>query len=233
MEKNSENSYILTIRFNSDGFSLSVSDNFNALLSVMNIPINWSSISLEELILSLKNETQINYKSIRIIYESDNYTFIPVDLFKIEEAIYFLSLEHTLSNTDSVLFNKILYHEIVNIFTVPGIIHNAINQSFPEIQIEHHLSWILTDKILRKTETCIYCLLRTKMLDVIVVENSKIQLINSFTGDTAEDFVYFTLSVIEKLSIESANSIAILLNKDKKPEFGNLLEKYIAVTTQY
>ena len=102
-------------------------------------------------------------------------------------------------------------------------------QLFPEAEIEHHISELLTDNVKLNTENCIYCRARNKMLDIVAVKNSRIHLINSFQYDTNEDFLYFVLNVYEKLALEVTKTPLFVYNIEQKTDLKSLLEKYIVI----
>ena len=229
MENSTANSNNLSIRIDSDGFSLSVFDQSDSLLTTKRINATLSTLTLPELLKLIDTETQINFKTVRIITESELYVIIPGDLFKVEEAADFLFLEHKPDQTDSILFNKHPESGIVNVFAIPGLIHEALNQLFPNAAIEHHISHLIAENIKSNTGSCVYCLARNKRLDMVVVKESKLQLINSFTYQTPEDFAYFVLNVYEKLTLDMHKCPISILNAAEKPELGKILEKYLTV----
>ena len=173
------------------------------------------------------------YRSVEFsVFESESYVIIPLALFKVEEAADFLLLEHKPNQTDSILFNKIPELGIVNIFSVPGIVHEAMSQLFPNTAIEQHISYFITENIKSKTEHSVYCWTRNKRLDIMVFKEAKLQLINSFTYQTSEDFAYFVLNVYDKLELDMHKCPLILLNAREKPELREILEKYLKVNNK-
>ena len=232
MEKSTANSYQLSIRIDSDGFSLSVFDQSDSLLSTKRINVTLHTLSLPEFLTLINSETQLNFNKARIILESDSYVIIPLALFKVEEAADFLFLEHKPAQTDSILFNKIPELGIVNIFAVPGIVHEALSQLFPNTAIEQHISYFITENIKSKSEHTVYCWTRNKRLDIIVFKDAKLHLINSFTYQTSEDFAYFVLNVYDKLELDMHKYPLILLNDGEKPELREILEKYLTVNNK-
>ena len=227
MENNTANTYNLSIRFDPDGFSLSVSDQSDSLLTTKRINASLPTLSLPELLNLIGTETQLNLNKVRIINESELYVIIPLDFFKIEEAADFLFLEHKPAQTDSILFNKIPESGIVNVFAIPGKIHEALNQLFPNAVIEHHISHFIVDNIKSMSGSCVYCQARNKRLDLVVIKESKLQLTNSFSYQTPEDFTYFVLNVYEKLGLDMHKCPVLLSNAAEKPELAKMLEKYL------
>lgn len=229
-DSNPENQYNLTIRFSSEGFSIFVySDQSNSPLTTKRIDCEFTSHPFESVKDIIDSETRINYQQIRIVIESNNYVIIPVDFFKLEDVADLLFMEHKITKTDSILFNKIPQAGIVNVFAVPGIIHEAIAQLFPDAEIEHHLSQLITDNVNLSNENSSYCTVRSNFFDIVVIKNFKIHLINSFQYETNEDFLYFILNVYEKLRLETSKNPLFVYNIEQKTDLKLLLEKYLII----
>ncbi len=225
--------YSLSVRIHSEGFSLSVFDESNSLLSAKKVNAALFSLPLDDVILLFENETKLYYKDVSIICESDTYTILPTDVFSIENAADFLYFEHKPTENESILINKIPAFDIVSVFSIPATIQKAMNFLFKESTIEHHLSWLLSEKIRLQNENSLYIWTRINRLDIIALKNSKLQLINSFSYQTPEDFVYFALNVFEKLSLDTEKDTVYLFNAENKPELRNLLSKYVTVINEY
>jgi hypothetical protein len=228
MENTTQNTFKLSIRINLDGFLLSVYDQ-TSKLTTKKVDASLATLTIDEITRLLDTETQLNYLTIQLIFETDCYTFIPADIFRMEDAIDYLSFEHTLTPHESVLFNKIQSWNVVNVFSVPDNLHKALKQVFPNTVIEHHVSWFLSEKVLLQEPNCVFCWVREKTFDMVVLCDGKIQLINSFAYQTPEDFCYFTLNVYEKLGLETEKYELNLFNAANKPEIANLLEKYLTI----
>ena len=231
MEKSTSNPFQLSIRIDPNGFSLSVFEREDSLISTNRIDKPLNSMSLSELLSVIQNEINLNVSSTRIIIESELYVIIPIDLFFKEEASDFLFLEHKPAKTDSILFNKIPELKIVNVFAVPGIVLEAFNQLLPNTPIEHHISQIITENVKSNSDNCVYCSVRKKKFDVVVTNDGKLQLINSFTFETTEDLVYYLLNMYEKLGLYTEKCPVYLLNVDENPDRKKMLEKYLIVKT--
>ncbi|MEI7502288.1 MAG: DUF3822 family protein [Paludibacter sp.] len=226
---NQNNQYSLSIQFNLDGFSLSILDISNTLISAKKVSIPLFSIPKIEITKSIEHEADglLDYKNIRLICELDGYIFVPNALFeKGNETDYFL-FEHKLDKNDCIITNNISNWETVNVFSIPKNLKEALNQLLPNSIIEHHLSYFLTDKIKLRNETSVQIWVRPKIMDVIVLCAGNLQLINSFTYNTPEDFTYYTLNIFEQLSLDIESCKVKLYNTDGNNELQKLIKKYI------
>ena len=223
------NHYSLSIRFSSDGFSLLIFDELKILLTTKKIPVELNSISYEEIInLLLEDvETILNIKNVRLIYESNHYAFVPASIFKVENAADFLFFHDKLNKNDSICYNKIPGWDIVSVFAVPKALLEALTHLFPRLELEHHLSWFLTEKIKLNDESCIQIWLRPKIMDIVVMNKGNIQMINSYDYQTTEDFTYFTLNIFQQLALNKEEYKVKLYNSGNCPELKLQLQKFL------
>ena len=224
------NQYSLSIRISSDGFSLSVVDGSDSLISTKIIPTILTSLSAEQITTLINKETQINYRNIHLIYESDIYTFVPAPVFRSNEAAEYLNFQQNkTTKNDIVLYNYLPVWDTVNVFAIPKAIQAALSQLFPNTIIEQHVSYFLATKVKTQHENALFIWTRPKTLDIIAFKNGKLYLLNSYLYLTAEDFTYHTLNIIDKLSIDTDKCKVGLFNAEKKPELKKTLEKYLEV----
>ena len=221
--------YFLSIRLRSDGFNLSVYDESSMLLSSKKVSKSLFSLSTDEIIKLLTPEKQLNYRTVRLICESDTYTFIPAPFFKLEEAADILHFQFKPVKTDQIILNRIPKWDTVNVFSIPKTVHQALNQLFPDAIIEHHLSYFLSECVKIQSENNVYIQIRSNTMDVVVITSGAIRLINSYNFNTPEDFTYYTLNLFDKLPLDTENCRVVLFNSDTKPELQKTLEKYMEV----
>ena len=224
------NQYSLFIRISSDGFSLSVVDGSDSLISTKIIPTILTSLSAEQITTLINKETQINYRNIHLIYESDIYTFVPAPVFRSNEAAEYLNFQQNkTTKNDIVLYNYLPVWDTVNVFAIPKVIQAALSQLFPNTIIEQHVSYFLSTKVKTQHENALFIWTRPKTMDIIAFKNGKLYLLNSYLYLTADDFTYHTLNIIDKLSIDTDKCKVGLFNAEKKPELKKTLEKYLEV----
>jgi hypothetical protein len=229
MENTIANSYTLSIRISSDGFSLSVNEKSGLQLSTKNVAASIFSLSAEDIIKILRNETELNYQQIRIICESDIYIFIPTALFKPEEATDFINFQRKIPKSERIIVNKIPSWDTVNVFTLPGNLVQAITHTFPDLTIQHQMSYLLEEDVKSQPENALHVYVRPNMLDIVALKAGKLQLLNSFNYHTTEDFTYHALNVVEQLSLDLDKCKVYLYNADKKPELAKVLGNYVTI----
>lgn len=223
------NQYSLSIRLNSDGFSLFVYDPSSQLLTTKSVTALLYSLSEEEILNLFRNEAEcgLSYKSVRIICELNAYCIVPIPLFKHHEASNLLYFQHKEDKKEQVKYNVLKPWDIVNVFAIPRALMGALTQLFPDVSVEQHLSWFIADKVQLHTETVMYVFVRGTMMDVVLLENGSIKLVNSFAYQTTEDIAYFILRLYDQLGLDSEHCAVRLYNAEGKTELKKLIRKYV------
>jgi hypothetical protein len=224
-----KNKYSLSIRFSSGGFTLWVYDESNQLLSSKQLTALMFSLSENEIIEMLVGEveTQLNYRSIRLICELDNYVFVPIPIFKPEEAKDYLHFQYNIAKYERVIFDELKAWNTVNVFSIPNTLKNALKHLFPDLAVEHHLSFFLTDKVISQNGNVLNIWVRPKMMDVVVSIKGNLTLINSYAYQTPEDFTYFTLNIFEQFMLDTETCEVKLFNVEKNSILRKYLQKYV------
>ena len=221
--------YLLSIRISSEGFNLTVFDESGVLLSTKKVTMSIFSLSADEIIKIMLPETELNYRSVRLIYESDIYTFIPAPVFKMDEAADMLHFQFKPDKKNQIILNRIPKWQTVDVFSIPKTVNQALIHLFPNAIVEHHLSYFLNEFVKTQSENTVYIQIRSNIMDVVVLTNGNIQLINSYSFNTPEDFTYYTLNIFDKLSLETEKCNVVLFNSERRPELLKTLENYLKV----
>lgn len=221
--------YRLSIRFNSDGFSLYIYDTSNLLLTTKEIPCSLFSLTEQEIIKLLSNETESlqKFETTNLICESPVYTTVPDTFFRTENARDFLQFQMDKDKIESIIYNPIPGWGNVVIFSIPKALHKALETHFENIRIIHHITHFLSEEITRNKENIIYIRTRSRAFDAIVQLNGVTHLINSFSYNSDEDICFYILKIFENLSLDAENCQLQLFNAKNKQNLISLLQKYI------
>lgn len=228
-ETSQNNPGLLTLCIYPEIISLNMNDEKSGSVKLTKrVELNWENFTTEQLVDELKAETNFNFTSLRIIFASNQYVLIPVEIFKIEEATDFLLFEHKPAPTDAVLFNRIQKYGLVNVFAIPGNLYEAIHRIFTDVAIEHQQTEFLTDFTDIANQNSIYCRERKGMLDVVCIKEGKLQLVNSYEAKTPEDYLYFTLNVYDKLKMDTKKD-QLFISKNSSEEIQQLFSNYLLI----
>ncbi len=230
MTQKSHNNFDLSIRFTPDGFYLLVSDN-GQQISSKKLHTDFNKLTETEIIdlLAGQPELQMIFKSVRLIFQTSNYTFVPAEFFNSTELTTFLKLQHpNLNKSDALLFNKLEPWAAVNIFAVPAQLNKVLHNFLPETNIEHHLSILLTDDIDMQNGKIIHILTRNAEADFIVLNDNKLILANTFETNTPEDVAYHAVNTVSQLGFSSDECKVIVHGNEKPNDIEVLLSNYFS-----
>ncbi|HLP04839.1 MAG TPA: DUF3822 family protein [Paludibacter sp.] len=221
--------YNLSIRFGSDGFSLYIRDENDLLVSSKKVQAPLFTMPEEAIALLLAKETETRpvIDRIRIIAETDNYTFVPDMVFRpadMESLLYFLKKPEP---AEQVMYQAIAKWGVVNVFSLPKALYKAILNTFPEAKIEHHTGYLLDGKIKPRAGSSLHIFIRSKNMDCIGISNGDLILANSFPFATPEDFAYHALNIFEQLSLDIEKCRVYLYDSERATEYRFLLQKFI------
>jgi len=225
-----KNEYKLSIRFSSDGFSLSILDKTDVSLVKRDVFESLFQMQKNEIVQLFETQAGIvpsDYNEIQLIVESGFYVFVPSSIFKIQNTDDYFYFQHEKDKRQIVLFNRIPNWDAVNVFSIPAQLNEALNELFPDAVVNHQLSYFLSEKI-RTRENGVYVWIRPKMFDVAVVKSGILTLTNSFAYHTAEDFAYFILSIFDQLKLDTETIAVTITNYElRNTKFGESVNRLI------
>jgi hypothetical protein len=222
--------YRLIILISSESIALSVYDSGNSLISTKKMEFSSPAPDLNEIKQLLSTDSQMNFEQVRIIAETDHFSLIPAAIFRPADASVLLNFGRKPEKAEHLLYSSVVAWDCVNVFSIREAVYAAFSQLFPTTEIEHHISYMLTDKIVPESGNKLYVWVRSKKLDVVVVCDGALMLANSYPYATPEDFCYHTLNVIEQLGLNVDVCRVILLNAEKRADLKEVLGKYVTVS---
>ncbi len=216
----------MSIRLRSDGFSLYIRDKNDDLIEFKDYV--FSETDSLNVLKQIKN-TYINLQSVEILIETDFYTLVPRHLFKIEESKQYMQLQHpNLRENAMIYYMQIGVEDALLLFDVDNSILAAFQQVFPHAAIQHHL-FPLLNSTKNIANDVVSVLIRDKSLDIIVFQQNKLKLVNSFHHQTEEDVIYHIMNTFHLLKLNYDQSHLEIIHATQTgyhPE--DFLNKYIA-----
>lgn len=202
----------LSIQFNLDGFSFSIY-NLTSQKDVYFREYNFenSQTSPENLLVKVeeifKTDTylQKDFLSVIVIHQNNLSTLVPNRFFNEEELTTYLNFNIKTLATDFITFDNIDALDSKNIYVPYVNINNYLFHNFGEFEYKHH-STVLIEKLIKSNpfkEKTMYVNVSKTALDIVVLENNKLLLSNTFSYNSKEDFIYYILFVAEQLNIDA------------------------------
>jgi hypothetical protein len=200
----------LSIQFNLDGFSFCISNSAtNNTLYFSEYQFSETQTTPENLLLKIKelfkNDTylQHDFTSVTVIHQNNLATLVPNKYFNEANVADYLNFNIKTLATDFITFDNIEAINVKNVYVPYVNINNYLFQNFGEFEYKHHIS-VLIKKLIETTNTAektMFVNVSKSSFDVVVLQNKKLLLANSFSFNTKEDFIYYILFVAEQLAL--------------------------------
>ena len=176
-------------------------------------------------------ELKDSYDEILVIHNNNLSTFVPTALFDENFLGSYLQYNTKVFETDFFAFDEILNYEMNTVYIPYVNINNFFIDQFGTFDYKHANS-ILVSKLLiaskNKDDKKMFVHINSGHFEIIVVQNQKLLLFNSFDYNTPEDFLYYILFTAEQLSMNPENFTLELIGKiDTESDYFKIAYKYI------
>lgn len=205
-------------------------------ISLKNIPFNnfQKSAKIEDLFAEVFRENAElidKYDEIQVIHSNNLSTFVPTALFDEEFIGSFLQFNTKVFETDFFTYDELPTHEMVTVYIPYVNMNNFFIDQFGSFTYKHS-STILVDKLLTFSKNIedrkMFVHLTESHFEIVVVQNQKLHLYNSFEYKTPEDFIYYILFTAEQLQLNPEHFKLELLGKiSEDDELFKIAFKYI------
>ncbi|MFQ3181496.1 MAG: hypothetical protein ACI9Z4_001091 [Polaribacter sp.] len=201
----------LSIQFNLDGFSFSIYNTASKKeVYFREYIFENSQTSPENLLLKIEaifktdSYLQNDFITVTAIHQNKLSTVVPNRFFNKKNMASYLNFNIKTLATDFVTFDDLKTLDAKNIYVPYVNINNYLFQNFGEFEYKHH-STVLIEKLLinnTDTEKTMYVNVSKTTLDIVVLENEKLVLSNTYFYESKEDFIYYILFVAEQLNLD-------------------------------
>jgi hypothetical protein len=177
------------------------------------------------------SELKDTYDDIMVIHNNNLSTFVPAALFDENYLGSYLQYTTKVFETDFFTYDEISNYEM-NAVYIPYInINNFLIDNVGSFDYKH-VNSILVEKLLEASKNNdarkMIVNFNPEHFEIIVVENQKLLLFNSFEYQTPEDFIYYLLFTAEQLSLNpEIFPLELLGTINKNDPFYAIAYKYI------
>ncbi len=201
----------LSIQFNLDGFSFSIYNNASKKeVYFREYIFENSQTSPENLLLKIEaifktdSYLQDDFITVTAIHQNNLSTIVPNRFFNKKNMASYLNFNIKTLTTDFVTFDDLKTLGAKNIYVPYVNINNYLFQNFGEFEYKHN-STVFIEKLLKNNtnkEKTMYVNVSRTSLDIVVLENEKLVLSNTYSYESKEDFIYYILFVAEQLTLD-------------------------------
>ena len=155
---------------------------------------------------------QNSFQEVVLLFSNDLYSLIPEEYFLEEEASQYLKFNTKILKTDVVAHDLLQENQLVNVYIPFTNITNYLFDKYGEFEYKHSIS-VLIQAVLEKEISLapsVYLNCYKEYYDLVVIQNNKLLLSNSFNFDTEADFIYYLLFTLEQLKLDPSEINLIL-----------------------
>jgi len=227
----------LSLQVSLTGLSFCIFDTLNhVILSVKEVHFDTflKATKIEELFADAFNdnpELKDSYDEILVIHNNNLSTFVPEPLFDEHFLGSYLQYNTKVFETDFFAFDEIHTYQMNAVYIPYVNINNFFIDQFGGFDYKHANSILVTkllDASKNNDDKKMIVNFNPGHFEVIVVQNQKLHLFNSFEYQTPEDFLYYLLFTAEQLNMNPENFKLQLMGAiAEEDDFYKLAFKYI------
>lgn len=233
--------YRLSVRIAADGISFCLADpDRNTYIQLASFENSgYSGVRrlgkeiVEEMfedVISLHPWLRGKFASVNILFEDCRCTLLPLPLF--DQNNYQSNYAFNFTNTtgEEVLYTALPVSDAVLLYGVPAGLVDSLKKRYPIARFYHSNFPLLTAFINKYRNTdnqgSVLANFRNGAMDILILNERKLQLLNSYNCKSDEDVLYFLVFAIEQIGlnpetvelhlsgmIERDSSLHILINK--------------------
>ncbi len=178
-----------------------------------------------------KNE----FEAICIALVNNRSTLVPNAIFKADKLQSFHQFNFTQREEDQFFSDQLINLSAHNIYSIPDFITDLF-KDLKRVSFKHFSSSLIESSLLHAKKEKALSLLHVHILpssfQIVAIKNQKLELYNSFTYQSSEDFIYYLLFVLDQLSINNEEaSISLSGHVEKNSVIYSILHKYIKTLT--
>lgn len=144
------------------------------------------------------------YDQITVLHENNLSTFVPKPLFDEDYKGSYLQYNTKVFDTDYFAVDEIEKYEMMNVYVPYVNINNYLIDQFGTFEYQHYTG-ILVSKLLDLSKNDVsqnmFVHIAKTHFEIIIIQNQKLVLFNSFEYQTPEDFLYYLLFTAEQLHL--------------------------------
>lgn len=184
------------------------------------------STTPEELLMEIEtilfNTDILNSKfhEVSIVYSTPIYSLVPASLFDETKASEYLKFNSKILANDYMAHDVLEDQDMVVVYVPFMNINNFFFEQYGSFNY-YHSTTILLKAILENEKYSLpkmYLHFQKNGFDCIVLKNGELQLCNSYSYKTPEDFIYYTLFCMEQLKLNPENLPVLICGEIDKDD---------------
>ncbi len=167
-------------------------------------------VSPEELLTHISQkindtpELKNNFNNVVLIHCNDMATSVPKSLFDPQKAAEYLKFNSKILVTDFIAFDQVYNQDIITVYAPYINVNNFFFDTYGSFSY-YHATTNLLDAVLNSAceadKPKIHVHVFKDSFTCIIAKNNKLQLCNTYSFKTPEDFIYYILFCYEQLEL--------------------------------
>ncbi|MCB0375219.1 MAG: DUF3822 family protein [Sinomicrobium sp.] len=145
------------------------------------------------------------FKNVSVIHENELSAFVPKAMFREENLPGYLKFNVKILENDFIAHDSLKNHDLVNVYIPYMNVNNFLFERFGAFEYRHFSS-VLVNALLNKAPwkktACMFVHVQKEHFEIVVTNNRKLILYNTFSYTAREDFIYYILFTAAQLELD-------------------------------
>ena len=158
-----------------------------------------------ENVLSENEFLNQKFSEVSVVYSTAIYSIVPSSLFEESRASEYLKFNSKILANDYIAHDVLEGQDLVVVYVPFMNINNFFFEKYGSFDYYHCVSVLLKEILEHEKYELpkMYLHFQQHSFDCIVIKNAQLQLCNTYSYKTPEDFIYYTLFSIEQLKLDT------------------------------
>jgi len=228
----------LSIQLSLDGFSFCIIDKSYDLVQKLIHHTFEQAAQTPEMLLGRVEEIfqkekllQHKYGSVNVSHVNELSSLVPKSLFDENKLKDYVRYSSKTYDNDYVVYDELENHNLINVYIPFVNVNNFFLDRFGSFEYRHFSTTLISnllDTYKFSEHPHLFVHLDKSRIYVVAISKNKLQLYNSFSFKTKEDFIYYILFTAEQLEMNPETLELVLSGEiDKENEFFKIAYTYV------
>lgn len=146
------------------------------------------------------------YSEVYFLNDTRSYTLMPSAVFDESDMMTYWQF-CTNGNPDGVrvVCDRLSYCDAMLLHGLPNLVEERLSERFPTVKYRHRQSLLVTKTLVQAKQSgtdAVSVFVGEDFFDLVVVKDGQLQMVNTFSNNNDEEFLYFTLNVLDQLKVD-------------------------------
>lgn len=164
----------------------------------------------------------MEFSEVSVVYTTPIYSLVPAELFDETKASEYLKFNSKILANDYVAYDQIDALGIVVVYVPLMNVNNYFFEKYGSFNYYHSATILLKTILKNKNYSLprIYLHFQQNSFDCLIIKDGELQLCNTYSFNSPEDFMYYTLFSMEQLKLDP-ETVSVYLCGDIEKDDAN------------